>query len=163
MRDRQNATEKSTTGLAEKLDIVLQKISGTAGERAPTSTSRSSKGDQPRAASPAPSPDSPADFARSEEVRAGVNSFSQNVLDTGRRENLSTNATCGDSPKTARAALPGLIDGSALSTSPDAGRRTQQLEGEAVNPKDAALAHLRRYLDIEGFKIGGDASVRVAP
>ena len=157
------------TGLAEKLDIVLQKISGTAGERAPTTTSRSSKGDQPRAASPAPSPDSPADLARSEEVKAGVYRFlerlnaTQNVLDTDRRENLSTNATCDDSPKTARAALPGFTDGSALSTAPDAGRRTQQLEGEAVNPKDTALAHLCRYQDIGGFKIGGDASVRVAP
>ena len=87
----------------------------------------------------------------------------QNVLDTDRRENFSKNATCGDSPKTARAALPGLTNGSALSTALDAGRRTQQLEGEAVNPKDAALAHLCRYQDIEGFKIGGDASVRVAP
>ena len=168
MRDRQTAIEKNMTGLAEKLDTVIQKLSGTAGERAPTSTSRS-KGDRPRAASPAPSPDSPADLARSEEVRAGVDRFlerlnaTQNVLDTDRRENLSTNATCGDSPKTARAVLPGLTDGSALNTAPDAGRRTQQLEGEAVNPKDAALAHLRRYQDIEGFKIGGDASVRVAP
>ena len=87
----------------------------------------------------------------------------QDVLDTDRRENLSTNTTCGDSPKTARAALPGLTDVSALSTAPDAGRRTQQLEGEAVNPKNAALAHLRRYQDIEDFKIGGGASVRVAP
>ena len=169
MRDRQTAIEKNTTGLAEKLDNVIQKLSGTSGERGPTSTSRSSKGDQPRVASPAPSPDSPADLARSEEVRAGVDrclerlNATQNVLDTDRRGNLSKNATCGDSPKTARAALSGLTDGSALSTAPDAGRRTQQLEGEAVNPKDAALAHLRRYQDIEGFKIGGDASVRVAP
>ena len=39
----------------------------------------------------------------------------------------------------------------------------RRLEEEARSPKDAALAHLRRFSAQENFKIGGDARVRVAP
>jgi hypothetical protein len=193
MRDRQTAIENSMSGLAQKLDIILQKMGAPAGQTSATSTSATSHVSSPAAreavsgqASSLPAREAvsgqPRDtvsqplglvgeVGQSDEVKAGLDRLmqrlnaAQHVLDSDRKENLSTDATLGSSSlRSAASPMPGVSGANPPpNSSHDAGRRIQQLEEEAVSPKDAALAHLRRYQDIDGFKIGGDATVRVAP
>ena len=106
------------------------------------------------------------ELASSPLVQSKVDSFLEKLK-------AAQQVTSDDSGGSARATAGGTVAASVSSGGGsrkggpnwknDVGLYAESLEKEAANPREQALAHLRKYENMPDMKIGGGATVRVAP
>ena len=157
--------------LEENQNRILELL--TRGQGAPPGLSPKGKTVHFDIASPAASRSS---LDSDSELMSGVDRFisrlnaAEDVIGRDSAPSSSNQATAGSStspasPITSSSSWTSVAPAttSADSASPTVNAQIRRLELESLNPRDAAMEHLKRYQSLESFQIGGDAKVRLAP